>query len=891
MFIQFLLFQFLRIIVEAYYLQHFVTPSNTDDEGWLIKNPYNGASSRIYSCGVNTIFGGYQIFGCSTSKTSMMKYFMLPPHYKVRIDITFWKIDDWPNTQLFYIIIDQWTQSWYFTSNTGSNQCGGPGTDYGTSYYNDFPLHTLNSIIVELYSDCNNNNFWGLTNFQITLNECYQGCQFCLDSTVDCNLWKLWQSFFQLQNLDNGLEGWIRNKFPSFTYSTNDLQLNMLVLNQYNSAITYLTLPDHQSLIIQFRIEYLSVLPITVSIYINDEYKYGLISYQKYVDYRTWGPINLISCIDDNLVPFDGCFAKQKSCLEGCVFCVKGECLMCDTRWEYNSVNQICVPLCGDKYITANEECDDGNDLPFDGCHQCQFSCPLNCQNCIFGQCQVCNSGYYYSNRICYQIYENLLIQPITQVEFNYLVQTDIAQCGDGKVQQDEECDDGNNFPHDGCYNCYFQCILNCQQCSFGACQQCNPGYELINRKCLEIQKQFRSINCDKQDSILSEYFIQELSLFTYFDTSDTYFNDICNLERSRIKLNNQIFEFRCPLFCEKCEYGQCKKCLINHFLLKNQCISKITKGVLLFEDGIHTARLEIGCYKCNDSCQIQCLQCLNSQCLYCIDGWSLMNGICLQICGDNQIAIWSYEQCDTNLNDCFNCKFLCPENCQYCKNPQACLICDQPYVEINHQCQLTCIYGCKKCINGICYDNCSNGEMNIDGICYSICGDGIKQQKEQCDDGNKIQFDGCFNCEFSCPQYCENCFEGICIECQQYFKLIKNACYDDCGSGIKSYDEQCDDGNLVDVDGCTSNCKIEVDYKCQDKANSYSDCQYSESPQMLIKFLNQTYNKYYLQIVFSQAIQFRDNYVLESLFYFSIDELLYEDYQIKLESNYEPQL
>lgn len=29
-------------------------------------------------------------------------------------------------------------------------------------------------------------------------------------------------------------------------------------------------------------------MPITVRVYINDEWKYGLISDKKYVDYRTW---------------------------------------------------------------------------------------------------------------------------------------------------------------------------------------------------------------------------------------------------------------------------------------------------------------------------------------------------------------------------------------------------------------------------------------------------------------------------------------------------------------------------------------------------------------------------------------------------------------------------
>ncbi|CAD8212380.1 unnamed protein product [Paramecium pentaurelia] len=906
MFIWFFHFHFLGIIVEAYHLQHFVTSTISGDEGWLIKNPYNGATVHTYDCGGNIIFGGYQKFGCYLStKTQIMKYFMLPPHYKVRIDINFWKIDDWPSAQLFYIIVDQWTQSWYFTDNTGSNICADTGSDYSSSQYNDFPLHTLNSIIVELYSDCSTTNFWGLTNFSITLNECYLGCQFCLDSTTDCIMWILWKSFFQLQNLDDGLEGWIKNKFPTFTSQTNDFQLKMLVLNQRDSAITYLTLPDHLSLIIQFRIEYLSAMPITVRVYIDNERKYGLTSYKKQVDYRTLviddtknqikldiysvdgtvgirelsvilrGPINLIQ------LPFDGCFAKQESCLEGCTFCVKGECLMCDTSWDYNSLNKNCEPSCGDKIITGNELCDDGNDIPYDGCHECQFSCPKNCKNCQFGQCQTCDLGYHYSNGICNRNYEKLPQDQI-QVDYNqrsyFIEETEIVICGDGKVQQDEQCDDGNNISNDGCYNCNFQCTLNCQECNFGVCQYCSPTYELINGKCLEFQTQFRFLNCIRSD--INE---NQISDVTYCDDYDITYN----LEISGIQKQNIVFQ--CPQYCEICENGKCKKCLVDYFLLNNLCITQITKGALLFKDELQLSLIEIGCYKCNDSCQIQCLQCQNSYCFSCIQGWQLIDGICQQICGDNQVAILSKEECDSDLNDCVNCKFICPENCQICINSKKCLICEQPYVEINNECQLICLTECQKCINGICHDNCLNGEINIDGICYSICGDGIKQQKEQCDDGNNIQFDGCFNCEYSCPKYCLNCEEGICLECQQYFQLIQNTCYDGCGSGIKSYDEECDDQNINNVDGCSSNCKIEIDYKCQDKTNSYTECQYFESPYMIVQFLNQTYNKYYIQVLFSQKIYFRDNYDLKSLFEFSVNEASSEDFATKLVSNYKP--
>ncbi|MCA9772359.1 MAG: DUF4215 domain-containing protein, partial [Myxococcales bacterium] len=62
-------------------------------------------------------------------------------------------------------------------------------------------------------------------------------------------------------------------------------------------------------------------------------------------------------------------------------------------------------------------------------------------------------------------------------------------------------------------------------------------------------------------------------------------------------------------------------------------------------------------------------------------------------------------------------------------------------------------------------------------------CGDGIvsPELSEQCDDGNQVNGDGC-----SSTCYIENC-----------------------GDGIVGPDEQCDDGNDVDYDGCT-NCTID---------------------------------------------------------------------------------
>ena len=67
----------------------------------------------------------------------------------------------------------------------------------------------------------------------------------------------------------------------------------------------------------------------------------------------------------------------------------------------------------------------------------------------------------------------------------------------------------------------------------------------------------------------------------------------------------------------------------------------------------------------------------------------------------------------------------------------------------------------------------------------YFLCGDGeVNSPKEQCDDGNDVDGDGCeTTCLFSPPV---------------------------CGDGKKEDPEECDDGNLNPGDGCDEFCKVE---------------------------------------------------------------------------------
>ena len=87
---------------------------------------------------------------------------------------------------------------------------------------------------------------------------------------------------------------------------------------------------------------------------------------------------------------------------------------------------------------------------------------------------------------------------------------------------------------------------------------------------------------------------------------------------------------------------------------------------------------------------------------------------------------------------------------------------------------------------SGLCLDdiNITGGE----GGKISICGNGVLEGNEKCDDGNLVNGDGCSS---TCT------IETLSV----------------CGNNIKEGTEQCDDGNLINGDGCSSTCTIEGFY------------------------------------------------------------------------------
>jgi cysteine-rich repeat protein len=81
-----------------------------------------------------------------------------------------------------------------------------------------------------------------------------------------------------------------------------------------------------------------------------------------------------------------------------------------------------------------------------------------------------------------------------------------------------------------------------------------------------------------------------------------------------------------------------------------------------------------------------------------------------------------------------------------------------------------------------------------------------------------------CFSCNFS--QHFQTDGNGSCL-CKSGYSLLNGICVTVCGNGELFGIEQCDDGNHVSGDGCSSLCQVEKSYECNTTLDLQSVCAY----------------------------------------------------------------
>ncbi|CAD8130817.1 unnamed protein product [Paramecium sonneborni] len=709
-------------------------------------------------CGGSSIAGGYEGFNY---QILIFKTFELPPHFQIIIRFKFWRIDQWEINDEFSVYVDHVRVHKYIYSSIDSstNICG--SNDYDSVIQFDRIVDHFSTSSTIMMTTVNG-GWWGISEYRLYAIKCSFGCNSC--NQYNCFKQALFLEIFNKKwfNIENW-EGW---------YHNGNLVIEKKGLCGFNSLISpgdYLTnsfiLGNHFAISLYLKVAIYNTITSRVDVEIDDNIVSTSQLNHQVPTYRddTCGRVLILHQINIYQLEHTNNVLTIK---------IKVDL----SNYYHYSVNFGIRDF--QLFIKPDQDmCLDSNINPFDGCFSSQFSCIEGCSNCIKGICFQCQDGWEY----------------ITSIKHC------VPKCGDSIINQYEECDDGNLISYDGCHLCQFQCPQDCLNCQFGKCLEYQQSIILIKNYCIFNTQNLNEIKA--LITILSILLIKVIKQLDFFRFHN----------QNNIKIQN----------CDLQLFGQCLKC--QHFyqlsINKQKCIPNCNDGIKLYDeicDDNNNIQFD-GCYKCQESCQLECLTCIQAQCYECKDGWQLVD---------------------------YKCKFECDKNCFLCATNDLCFQCLDHFEEIK-------------------------------GKCIPICGDEyVVPGLEECDDNNQIPFDGCYQCNFQCDEKCGKCNQGNCIECQEGYEIDYNKkclfiiseymedgkreqIYEQqikCGDTIKQENEGCDDGNDISYDGCSQTCQVENNWQCnEDLPNK---CY--RITQILLTYLNQTYDKQFVNLTFSQKVKWQ---------------------------------
>ena len=505
--------------------------------------------------------------------------------------------------------------------------------------------------------------------------------------------------------------------------------------------------------------------------------------------------ITCLKCTDPNMIiSGSSCKCSQNytlnssgiciynNCSSLCINCSGNNCFNCSGNASL--INNVCVCNTGYKY--------NGND----SCVPCNILCKVcntnNCSVCInnaiiSGNSCSCAQGYYFNNSQCVAC-QNTCNSCINSayctscLNGTYLNQNNIClNCSNycKNCSNNSLCFEcfTNYFIYNG--TCVKYCPLgtyisnnNCKEClieycsicdSSGTCILCKSGFSLNDKNMCKIMCPNNCINCDINGKcikcsvgfLLDSGYCNECIYGYFLDSGkcNSCMNGCINCESISVcnACNNQFILINgacCILSCAECiESGICIGCNKGYFLSLSTCVE----------------------------CMNGCSDCEPSECIECLAGYYLYNGVCCSnscsICNSEGTCIGCYTGFFLDLSTCIACDI----NCLTC-NFNGCLSCISGSTLYNSTC---CSLGCIICIDSLHCTNCGAGYHLINdqcSKCSSNCNTCIsKKQCNSCASNYFLTFAG--DCAV-CPYPCNACISSIlCTSCKNNFKLENGYC------------------------------------------------------------------------------------------------------------------
>ncbi len=347
----------------------------------------------------------------------------------------------------------------------------------------------------------------------------------------------------------------------------------------------------------------------------------------------------------------------------------------------------------------------------------------------------------------------------------NILV-TSSPRCGDGGVDPDETCDDGNRTNGDGCDNNCTPTV--CGNGAVSAPETCDDGNAVDGDGC---DSNCQTTGCGNGVLTAGEV----------CDDGDLTNGDGCDANCTPTGCGNGI-----PTAPEACDDGNA----VDGDGCDSNCTTGCGNGIATGSEICDDGNVDDG-----DGCDSNCKP------------TGCGNGIATgsETCDDGNAV--NGDGCDNNCKPtgCGNGIVTGPE------------ICDDGNVVDGDGCDSNCTP--TGCGNGLvtagewCDDgNAVNGD-GCDSVCLPTeCGNGVVTAGEICDDFNEVSGDGCdANCT---PTGCGNGIATGVETCDDGNAVSGDGCDVNCtptgcNNGIQTAGEACDDGNAVDTDGCDTTCNV----------------------------------------------------------------------------------
>eukprot|EP00347_Sterkiella_histriomuscorum_P003593 403363692 len=502
-----------------------------------------------------------------------------------------------------------------------------------------------------------------------------------------------------------------------------------------------------------------------------------------------------------------------------------GLCRVCNT----SAVNSTCVAItidCPLDYYNSNGIC---------------YRCPVGCSECSSGKnCSKCDSGL--------QLVSNLTAQVCACPNGQFGTpnfSTDVLTCTACSASC-KTCDylntnctscDSPNFLYDN--TCVADCTIQTKKSYANVtdrtCYQCG-------KNCLACTNATTCTNCINDGTTIT---------YNYNGVCVTSCPSDSLLDTPTMKCN------QCANNCSACAIAttNCTLCQSGYVLDINKCIDACPLGkyadpsftcqncptqCIACQSATYCTICKPSFYFVNYQCQAACPSkffpdptqgVANLFCRNCPSGCALCTSEKLCSTCDTGLYLDSYQGGATQLcvptcqpgkypatNTCNNCK----TNCQQCTTGTDCQKCYSGYVlnqalstcvatcpsttyaDANDICQ-NCISNCQTCSNKFTCDACANTYYVLEGpkTCVNACPQGtyLNSATSTCS---------------LCKPECRICTgANTCSSCMIGYDLQGSTCVKRCGNSVRQDLEQCDDGNQVSGDGCSSTCQLEQNYVC----------------------------------------------------------------------------